>query len=143
MQKESCGEELCRLEIFERLGMAHTCCEFKHKTCAYGERFVPSDEDCHELHEEDKYFSQALELYMCIYRYLRREHSGPFSNFWCSWWTTTNEILPEKAWNSNKFGGHDYVLDIDEIRSSIQSELRNYNLEDYEDVFLDSISMFS
>jgi hypothetical protein len=143
MQKESCGEELCRLEIFERIGMAHTCCEFKHNPCAYGERLMPSDEDCHELREEDKYFSQALELYMCIYRYLRREHFGPFSNFWCSWWTTINEILPEKAWISHKLGGHDYVPNIDEIRSSVQSELRNYNLEDYEDVFLDSISMFS
>ena len=92
MQKESCCEELCRLEIFERLGMAHTCCNVK----AYSDEcFVPSDEECHELREEDNHSNQALELYMSIYARLQREHFGTFSDFWCNWWTTINNISPQ------------------------------------------------
>lgn len=141
MQKESCGEELCRLEIFERLGMAHTCCDVKLKSLAYGECHVPSDEECHELREEDSNFSYTLELYMSIYRRLRKEHVGPFSNFWCDWWTAVNDILPKE---DRGISSKDYAPSICEIRASVQSKLRlrNYMVKDCEDVFLDSIGMF-
>jgi len=142
MQKESCGEELCRLEIFERLGMAHTCCYAKPKPLARGECLVPSDEECHELREEDSNFSHTLELYMSIYRRLRREHVGPFSNFWCDWWAAINDILPKEDRGSHSTSSNDYVPSIGEIRLSVQSKLRNYKVEDCEDVPLDSIGIF-
>ena len=103
---------------------------------------MPSVEEFLELREEDNNFSQVLKLYMCIYRRLRREHFGPFSDFWCSWWTTINDILPEEVWDSHRLGSNDYAPSIDEISLSIRSKLRNYHLEDYGDVLLDSISMF-
>ncbi len=137
MQKESCSEELCRLEIFERLGMAHTCCDIKPKPLACDECLVPSDEECQELREEDSNFSHTLELYMSIYRRLRREHVGPFSNFWCDWWTAINDILPKEDRGSHSTSSNDYVPSIGEIRLAVQSRLRNYKVEDCGDVSLD------
>lgn len=119
--------------------MAHTCCNVK----AYSDEcFVPSDEECHELREEDNHSNQALELYMSIYARLRKEHFGAFSDFWCNWWTTINNILPAKFYDPHSFGSSDYVPNIDEIRLSVQSKSGKYDIEDCEDVFLDSVSTF-
>ena len=141
-KRESCGEELCRLEIFERLGMAHTCCDIGPSPLACSEYFLPSEEECHELREVDNNFRQGLESCMCIYALLRREHIVPFSKFWCNWWTAVNDILPEESRDSHSPGRYDYVPNVNEIRLSVQSKPRKYDVEDREDILLGSFKMF-
>ena len=76
---------------------------------------MPSDEECHELREEDSSFSHTLELYMSIYKRLRMKHVAPFSNFWCDWWTSINDILPRVGRGSHSTSSNSYVPSIGEI----------------------------
>jgi hypothetical protein len=96
--------ELCRLELFERLGMAHTCCNFEDNGPYndpsweyYGLRMKGriSDEDRDELQAEDAELHKQLASLMEAYRTLRIQHSGPFLDFWQAWWAIVDDILPE------------------------------------------------
>ena len=69
------------------------------------------------------------------------EHIGPFSKFRCNWWTAVNDILPEESWDSNNPGRYDYVPNVNEIRLSVQSKSRKYDLEDCEDFLSDTFKM--
>jgi hypothetical protein len=71
--------ELCRLELFERLGMAHTCCNFEDNdpygdfsSEYYGFRMKGriSDEDRDELQAEDAELYKQLTSLMEVYRTL-------------------------------------------------------------------------
>jgi len=85
--------EICRLEIFDRLGMAHTC-------CTYGEKMKiirrTMDEDKQmQLQEEDFDLAKQLNLVMEAYERMRRGYVGDFRCFWNLWWLKVDEILPE------------------------------------------------
>jgi hypothetical protein len=109
-EREACYSEVCRLEIFERLGMAHTCCKWELTRLDNACYDIPSmlqmaeDEKC-ELRNEDEHAGsvQALLAYMQLYESLKVECSEPFSIFWEAWWRTLAGLLPEKwkkCWDS-------------------------------------------
>ena len=77
--------------------MAHTCCDVRPSPLACGEYFVPPEEECHKFREGDNNFRPGLESCMCIYAVLPREHLGPFSIFWCDWWTAVNLHFPRES----------------------------------------------
>lgn len=102
-QEKSCLEA-CRFEVFERLGMAHTCCQFNDKDvdgpsddCPVMVQ-MPEDEQS-ELQDEDRCAGlvQALQAYMQLYGTLRVEYPEPIPIFWKAWWSTLTDLLPERG----------------------------------------------
>ncbi|KAI9801184.1 MAG: hypothetical protein M1825_003458 [Sarcosagium campestre] len=156
MQVETWREEVCRLIIFERLGMAHTCCDDRPGRCRV------SSEEAQELRQEDANYKEALDLYMCLYKNLRKEHSGPFLEFWANWWTIVDKRLPLKPFRNKFWEEQDesptstdepldepvidddgYFPNVDEITSFMRSKSRHWGQEDYVDIFSDAIDLFS
>lgn len=103
-EQETCSLEACRLEIFERLGMAHTCCHFEYKLVDWPLEAVcvmipmPEDEQS-ELQDEDRCAGlvQTLEAYMRLYKTLRMKYPGPIPIFWKAWWSTLTGLLPPRG----------------------------------------------
>ncbi|KAJ3547438.1 hypothetical protein NM208_g1510 [Fusarium decemcellulare] len=98
-----CFQDICRLEIFERLGMAHTCCSpFKSddSTSLNSE----SSEEAQELEEEDILLASALESHLRLYSDLHQRHSSNFEAFWLSWWIALEHHLPfetDQLWSEH------------------------------------------
>ena len=90
-QSELCHEEICRLEVFNRLGMAHTCCEHKELR----RRTLMPEEDRKQLQEEDKELKEQLDLILQAYRCSRKKHAGDLKNSWKDLWQKLHEILPD------------------------------------------------
>ena len=84
--------ELCRLEIFERLGMGHTCCK-PHDQFLRRYIFMPDDERA-EIRHEDSELKGQLETILQAYKRARINFSGSFFDFWSDWWRKLDAILP-------------------------------------------------
>ncbi|KAJ3535244.1 hypothetical protein NM208_g7216 [Fusarium decemcellulare] len=112
--------DICRLEIFDRLGMAHTCCDRlgrKHDCRDLTDQDVIdhgneagadetgcnclslSSEELLELQEEDKDLNSVLESYVQLYLDLLQTHYADFEVFWLSWWLTLEYYLPFESTN--------------------------------------------
>jgi len=93
-------EDAVRVEVFERLGMAHTCCHMaplsiSHSIRPEGMRCV-SDEERHQLQDEDSELHEQLGLVMKAYRRYAQEHvNWPREDTLKGWWPLLDEILPE------------------------------------------------
>lgn len=102
-------EEGARLEIFERLGMAHTCCAGARHGADYWSDTTgpttPSEQERRRMQDEDAELATTLEALMEQYRSLRsrwQEHgscpvgtgSGAPDELWERWWRILDEILP-------------------------------------------------
>lgn len=84
-EKERCYRSICRLELFERLGMAHTCC--------YGSK--QNILDAETIQSEDKLSILQLEQLMRAYRIMRKILLKlPIEKFWGIWWKVVDVILP-------------------------------------------------
>jgi hypothetical protein len=113
---QSCFTEICRLEIFDRLGMAHTCCDrlenyfkffpstglevYRYKQdkdrleiCPQN-HFPMTSNERKELQEEDYILKGVLDLYLELYLDLCQQHQGTFESFWISWWFAVDHLLP-------------------------------------------------
>jgi hypothetical protein len=97
--------ETCRLEVFDRLGMAHTCCSIEygngisHREFGYWtgrfwrQRFPKAEKE--RLQDEDGELREQLDLIMEAYRRMRETYSGSLEGFWEWWWQTLDDILPD------------------------------------------------
>ncbi|KAH7317090.1 hypothetical protein B0I35DRAFT_267378 [Stachybotrys elegans] len=95
---EFCYSEIMRLEIFERLGMAHTCCK-AHDA---------DESEQQEFREEDRASQRQLQFFCKVYQNLRiRLSDWPIDRFWADWWQAVDLILPPLSpWEScNDFYG--------------------------------------
>lgn len=99
----------CRLEIFTRLGMAHTCCRYSHD---YEDILIVSSDERSELQEEDREAGllDDLNSMMDKYEELEVNHPGPFSEFLAFKWSPLNSILDynETQEGYRKQSGHPY-----------------------------------
>ncbi|MCJ1455252.1 hypothetical protein MMC28_005606 [Mycoblastus sanguinarius] len=86
-QSEMCYEEICRLEIFDRLGMAHTCCGHR--------RSCMKKKDRKQLQEEDTELKEQLDLILRGYQNRYKRHVGGLNDFWKSSMQDLDRILPE------------------------------------------------
>lgn len=95
--------DACRLEVFTRLGMAHTCCQF---TFVYHNRTINTDglpvlmsqkdrNTRQELQEEDRELSDQLEIIMTAYDQAWELYTGTSKAFWEWWWAKLQVLLPE------------------------------------------------
>ena len=101
----------CRLEVFERLGMRHTCCKYTNcntdniasesSTMKY--YLFPSirtidPSEIKEFHEEDDFLRQQLDVFMELYDDLyQRFHKNP-DRLWEVWGDNLEEFVPVKTW---------------------------------------------
>lgn len=87
--------EACRLEMFERLGMAHTCCEGQSKDCI--ECFcrpVAIDTKEGEYQDEKQDLVHVIEKNILIYAKLRARFGGDLDDFLRAWWAAVDLFLP-------------------------------------------------
>ncbi|KAI2469792.1 hypothetical protein F4781DRAFT_392969 [Annulohypoxylon bovei var. microspora] len=85
MQKEDCYREICQLELFERLGMAHTCCCISRR----------DNPEAEEIRSEDRFSALQLKQLLRLYRRMRKLLSKhPIEEFWMIWWKIVDDILP-------------------------------------------------
>lgn len=93
--------DICRLEIFERLGMRHTCCTFSG-----GSEFEPMDaSEASEFEEEDHYLNDHLEALTHLYSQLSTEYVARFEQFWENWWIVLQQFLPAQTWQWDEARG--------------------------------------
>lgn len=100
-EKELVYSEVARLEIFERLGMAHTCCcntrpsFVDHDKSSYLYlRLCPDKQERERLHNEDSELALQLDDLVAHYENARKVHGGTIESFWCQWWQVLDMILP-------------------------------------------------
>ncbi|KAH8672290.1 hypothetical protein BGZ61DRAFT_398302 [Ilyonectria robusta] len=80
--------DVCRLEIFDRLGMGHTCCNrsIRGRPLLLEERL--------EVQEEDRELKVILDAYVDLYLELLDNHEDKFETSWVAWWVAIEEFLP-------------------------------------------------
>lgn len=90
-------KEGCRLEVFERLGMSHTCCKYissPYTSPPYCMRQqMPIDDGC-DIREEEQDFVIILDQYLCLFDQLWLEFRGRFKTYWNAWWSAMAMMLP-------------------------------------------------
>lgn len=84
-EEELTYSESARLDVFERLGMAHTCCEVKETLTA---------EERERLREEDAELAKQLDSLIAEYHRGRQAHTGSAESFWRVWRQALDQILP-------------------------------------------------
>ena len=85
-----CFEEMCRLEVFDRLGMVHTCCTQSRSS------MDPRDQAERErLAKEDSELNTQLELILLCYRSRSKHEQGKLPDIWTRFIHDLDEILPE------------------------------------------------
>lgn len=92
VQLESTYEAFVRQEVFERLGMTHTCCELDGGRRNRRQR---CEEERTELRQEDAVLKEQLDLILQAYRNKRLNFDNVLGNFWDDWWEDLDEVLPE------------------------------------------------
>jgi len=114
--------EVCRYQIFNRLGMRHTCCAswsigkqrlFQFQTMEESEK--------HEIREEDAYAKSQLDAFTLLYQELNAKYYDRFTKLWDMWWDVLEEYLPSVNW-TNPFSNlgmrhiqiHDDLVPIEE-----------------------------
>ncbi|KAK1754889.1 hypothetical protein QBC47DRAFT_382070 [Echria macrotheca] len=106
MQMGRTLQALCRLEIFERMGMAHTCCsitregewETGFERQYIQQRVTRPDEDRLALQEEDSELASQLDMFMAEYASASAAYDGPVRELWNLWWRVVDMILPPLTW---------------------------------------------
>ncbi|KAL8341603.1 hypothetical protein RB598_003504 [Gaeumannomyces tritici] len=102
--------QACRLELFDRLDMAHTCCLSRMGTgdaALLRRRACPDGDERAEMREEDEDSARHLEAILQQYRLARwRHHRSPLHArkggslavcFWDLWWGAVDVVLPLTA----------------------------------------------
>ena len=100
---EICYEAVCRVEIFDRLNMKHTCCNRRRKWPGAGmwqemkgtEIEELEKDEVLEVAEEDSQSRGQLDLLMHAYKSYRRSCGGHVYDSWETWWAMVDKILPE------------------------------------------------
>jgi hypothetical protein len=91
--------DACRLEIFTRLGMAHTCCifegDYEWGISRFPTRRQRDDGTCRELKDEDAELREQLKAVMEAYDQSLRMYPRPINEFWDWWWSAVQKLLPE------------------------------------------------
>jgi len=108
--------EICRLQIFHRLGMRHTCCMFESgrdlgEMSSQGSYWLHDklkpilrtidDSERTQFQEEDTYSSFQLDAFMELYNELDTKYEDEFTVFWNTWWAVLEGYVPSVNWDSS------------------------------------------
>ena len=102
-QADAYLNDACRLEVFTRLGMAHTCCTFEiscrwvdcYSHVQFPTRHEMDEQERQELQEEDEDLRKQLEAIMDAYNTASQLFQGTREEFWEWWWEILQPLLPE------------------------------------------------
>lgn len=114
-------EEICRLEAFQRLGMAHTCCKLRFPwdpELGYNKlsaSFV-SDQERQQMQEEDVCSKVQLDALLDTYTALFTQYSDSVARFWVVWWEILEDYLPQRVWIL-EWNGHSRVQEYVEMEN--------------------------
>lgn len=122
-------EDAVRLEVFNRLDMAHTCCEALEVTDSY--RWVyhlevsqPSQEVRADKQYEDSESNEHLEMIMEAYRTYAIRHAVSDEHFLKGWWLVLDKILPDFDDESRRNIYRDEPsLEVSDRRTAMEKEL--------------------
>lgn len=108
-QKEICYAELCRLDVFDCLGLIHTCCGH-----GYVYRDPKEDHEREKCQEDDSELITQLNLIMTAFERSRKACGEKIEKFWVSWWERLGHILPplsstEREWKRGEYSGYPEV----------------------------------
>lgn len=114
--KEENYTDLCRVEIFERLAMRHTCCDLLEynslgdmESVEMGMKLasglVPEDQ---RAHAENELLRTKLEGVMSIYEELTATYYNDFDELWETWWKVVQAYVPARSQMPRSFSqwGH-------------------------------------
>lgn len=108
-----------RLEMFERLGITHTCCSSRTR----GTATAADTEDTHAIWDEESELIGYLADWMDLFYKLEAKYTSDAENnvesdgesggghgntymlFWESWWTALEKFMPERPWVQRGDGG--------------------------------------
>ena len=141
--KHSERSEICRLQIFNRLSMRHTCCTFviggllNSWNNRYSSPTIQTVDDSEraQFQEEDAYSNEQLEKFMKLYYELNTKYQHQPEVFWETWWTVLEEYIPPVNWarETRHMQVHDDLLPIerdeldppkiDQIRAQITASM--------------------
>ncbi|KAI1413166.1 hypothetical protein F5Y13DRAFT_189528 [Hypoxylon sp. FL1857] len=128
-QKEYWYREICQLELFERLGMGHTCCKSRRSTT-----------EAREIRSEDMLSARQLMQLLHLYKRTRKLLINyPIEEFWTVWWEAVDNILPpllpEDACNRlSTEKGHRRVVERREFRWIATLDAAGYRELDFGEV---------
>lgn len=87
--------EACRQEIFDRLGMTHTCCFGIRNWKTIKRKPFSTDEERTTIRLREISLTEQLELIMLAYEASYLDYHGSLQSFWRSWWNRLDEIIPD------------------------------------------------
>lgn len=92
--------EVCRFQVFNGLGMRHTCCPpFRYwPQGRFPQIRIMDDAERQEIQQEDAYTKCQLGAFMMLYHELSTKHELRFTEFWDIWWDVLEEYLPSVNW---------------------------------------------
>ncbi|KAK7968830.1 hypothetical protein PG988_007903 [Apiospora saccharicola] len=83
--------DFCRVELFDRLGLRHTCCKIDGSL-----EFLHPDRDLGKSKRtEDEFLAAKLDSMMSLYEDLASGYAEHFDTFWDTWWKVMNYFIPE------------------------------------------------
>jgi hypothetical protein len=96
---------MTRILLFDRLGMAHTCCCFDYRNLH--KRTVKDPDEILELRSEDEEMARELDQWMERYEDGKMSFRGNRWRFWARWWKQRDQDLPSppderKYWYSTR-----------------------------------------
>ena len=116
--------EICRLQIFNRLSMRHTCCKFiiggslSSKRNRYSSPTIQTMDDPERVHfqQEDAYSKCHLDAFVELYNELNLKYLHQSEVFWEVWWTLLEEYVPSVNWaqGARHMQVHDDLLPLKE-----------------------------
>ena len=127
--KHSERTEICRLQIFNRLSMRHTCCTY---IVGFGStpdnRYVSptirtmDDSERAQFQQEDAYSKSQLDVFMDLYYELDTKYQHQPEVVWETWWTVLEEYVPSVNWarGARHMQVHNNLLPIEQHELSPQ-----------------------
>ncbi|KAK8083956.1 hypothetical protein PG996_002737 [Apiospora saccharicola] len=83
--------DFCRVELFDRLGLRHTCCKIDESL-----EFLRPDRDLGKSKRtEDEFLAAKLDIMMSLYEQLASGYAEHFDTFWDTWWKVMGCFVPE------------------------------------------------
>lgn len=151
IQMEIYYREACRMVLFDRLNMTHTCCRYEDAVNYWYLRTPRLDaEERDTIQEEEAELSKQLEALLQAYDNARNVEENSFVCFWRIWWGKIDEILPpippkERCGHARVLLDEGEVLEMCERRRRRESEclkIRGYDGWDFYDVIHHHLSKF-
>lgn len=144
LESQDIVEGVCRLEIFQRLGMAHTCCDLDvvyDRKLGYRTFSIHSvsESEREQMQDEDSCSKIQLEALLNTYSILCEQYPGSAARLWIVWWEILEDYLPQRVWtlqdreyielenpwcNPNLPDPQDLCTKTDEIKSRVAAAMR-------------------